>query len=534
MARPRSLLDGPAPLALLGALLVVVLTRAAWLCDDAYITFRVVDNFWHGFGLRWNVAERVQVYTHPLWLLLLIALRPLTGELYYTTVFASLLLSLLAVGIVAASIATSRAAATSCVALLLCSKAFTDYCSSGLENPLLNVLLAAFLAAVLRGAPPALTFAAAGLVCLTRPDALLLIAPALLWAARLTSEPEARATENPASTLASASGSDAARRRWSRRRLARAVALGFAPCAAWALFATVYYGSPTPNTALAKLATGLPRAELLRQGAHYLHNSLVVDPATLPLIALAIAVAAWRRRPGLVAVALGILAHLAYVVWIGGDFMSGRFLAAPALCAVAILARGLSPGPQTAAVIVIGALALGVSSHRAPLRAGVDYGVHPRGDAMVDGRGVADERGYYYPFTGLLRVIGQDQIPNHHWALDGRRARLSGPRVVQRTAVGFFACLAGPEVHVVDPYALTDPLLARLPLDRSQGWRVGHYPRALPKGYLETLRSGRNRIADPRIAALWDDVARATRGPLWARGRWESLIRLNLPGRAQR
>ena len=43
-------------LLLYGCLLLygVVLLRTAWLCDDAYITFRTVDNFINGFGLRWN------------------------------------------------------------------------------------------------------------------------------------------------------------------------------------------------------------------------------------------------------------------------------------------------------------------------------------------------------------------------------------------------------------------------------------------------------------------------------------------------
>lgn len=61
-------------------LLVVVGTFAAftdlflansWVGDDAYITFRGVDNFIHGFGLRWNPVERVQAFTSPLWLLFL-------------------------------------------------------------------------------------------------------------------------------------------------------------------------------------------------------------------------------------------------------------------------------------------------------------------------------------------------------------------------------------------------------------------------------------------------------------------------------
>ena len=57
------------------ALLVV---RTAWLSDDAYITFRTVMNAIGGYGLRWNVADRVQTYTHPLWMGVLVALRAVT------------------------------------------------------------------------------------------------------------------------------------------------------------------------------------------------------------------------------------------------------------------------------------------------------------------------------------------------------------------------------------------------------------------------------------------------------------------------
>ena len=49
------------------ALFVVVLLRTAWLSEDAYFTFRSVENWVYGYGARWNVGERVQVYTHPLW-----------------------------------------------------------------------------------------------------------------------------------------------------------------------------------------------------------------------------------------------------------------------------------------------------------------------------------------------------------------------------------------------------------------------------------------------------------------------------------
>jgi arabinofuranosyltransferase len=55
------------------ALLVcaLVLFRHAWVSDDAFITLRTVRNLLQGDGLRWNLNERVQGYTHPLWMFLL-------------------------------------------------------------------------------------------------------------------------------------------------------------------------------------------------------------------------------------------------------------------------------------------------------------------------------------------------------------------------------------------------------------------------------------------------------------------------------
>src|ERR1700756_4952216 len=65
-------------------LFAIELLRTAWLCDDAYITLRTVDNLVSGYGLRWNVAERVQTYTHPLWMLALTLPYALTREPYFT------------------------------------------------------------------------------------------------------------------------------------------------------------------------------------------------------------------------------------------------------------------------------------------------------------------------------------------------------------------------------------------------------------------------------------------------------------------
>jgi len=87
-----------AVVAALVALLIVF--RTAWVSDDAFITFRTIDNILHGFGPRWNVDERVQTFTHPLWLLLLTPFVAITGNPYLSSIGVSLALTALTFGLV--------------------------------------------------------------------------------------------------------------------------------------------------------------------------------------------------------------------------------------------------------------------------------------------------------------------------------------------------------------------------------------------------------------------------------------------------
>src|SRR5512145_1366375 len=80
------------------ALYATFVIRTSWVSDDAFITLRVVDNAVHGFGPRWNVDERVQAFTHPLWFLVLTAAYAVTREPYLTTTVLCWLASLLAIG----------------------------------------------------------------------------------------------------------------------------------------------------------------------------------------------------------------------------------------------------------------------------------------------------------------------------------------------------------------------------------------------------------------------------------------------------
>ena len=168
-------------------LFAVVLVRTAWVSDDAYITFRTVDNFLAGYGLRWNVGERVQTYTHPLWMFLVSGATAVLREPYYASLALAFVCTMLALTLFARRVASSVPIAMVGLTILLFSQAFVDFSTSGLENPLVHLLLIAFVlkywsfdssawdVGVLAGI--------AGLVMLTRLDAGLIVLPALCEAA---------------------------------------------------------------------------------------------------------------------------------------------------------------------------------------------------------------------------------------------------------------------------------------------------------------------------------------------------------------
>jgi arabinofuranosyltransferase len=118
------------------AVCAFVLLRHAWISDDAFITLRTVRNLVEGEGLRWNLHERVQGFTHPLWMFLLAFAYSLTHEPMAAGLLLSLGLSLATLYLVAFRLRLPAPAALLAMAGLVSSKSFVDYSTSGLENPL--------------------------------------------------------------------------------------------------------------------------------------------------------------------------------------------------------------------------------------------------------------------------------------------------------------------------------------------------------------------------------------------------------------
>ena len=389
--------------------------------------------------------------------------------------------------------------AAAAVLLLAVSQTFVDYATSGLETPLTYLLVAGFLAAYWRkegtAVAPLGCFALGAALALNRLDAVVLVAPALGHVLYV-------------------------RRDWWRIAI-----LGFAPLVAWEVFSIVDDGFPVPNTAYAKLGTGIPQPELTVQGLAYLSNSWRVVSCRPH--------GHWRRhRTGDVACPRGDRDHRRRA---GASpqlrrprrrGLHERALLAPALiAAVGVLVQHPVTRVQRGAVA---AMMLVMVVIRAP-DAGARVQSQPEVrtlDALIDQAGIADERFYYYSDTGLLAALRRHAAPHHGWELKGRQMAAFGVQVVSRDTVGFFGYGAGPSVHVVDVLALCDPLLARLPARRP--WRIGHFHRNLPAGYMDTLTGEQAGLSDPGLNEYYAALRLVTRGPLWSRERWAAIVRLNL------
>lgn len=478
----------------------------AWLGDDAYITFRVVWNFLHGHGLTFNPGERVQAYTHPLWMIVLSAAHVLTREFFFTALAVSYAFSLAAILVVMRS-AGRLAGGAVAFACLASSKAFVDYTSSGLENPLTYLLLALFYRRLCGVTTMPLADVQlrrfgllAALAFVNRMDSVLLFAIPLAWLAL---------------------------RAWRRtdERL-RPLALAFlVPVAAWTLFATIYYGFPLPNTYYAKVATGIPASLLYRQGFAYLLNSFAHDPVTLGTIGIAAALSLRRPLPVQLGAASCLL-YVAFTVSVGGDFMSGRFFAAPFLIAVMLLieaTRGLQHVPRAAAAALV---AYNVLIPLVPVKTTSAYDA---GWPWRSQNGIKDERGHYHRITNVFFYSPFRELPDHTWIREGRSFRESPQKVTVQGSIGFYGLMAGPEKHLVDRNALSDPLLARMPVSRHLYFEfyAGHYFRDIPDGYLESIERGGNHLADLYVREYYEHLRSVVAGPIFSASRLGSIWYLN-------
>jgi hypothetical protein len=264
--------------------------------DDAYISFRYIDRLLQGQGFTFNDGERVEGFSHPLWIFLVAGGTWLTGLSVPDIARAlGLACSLATIACLFASrraLASGNQIAAAAILLLLAFPGFHVYATAGLETPLLMFLLTlGTVASLKKREPTTLASLSFGCAAITRPEGLLY---GLFWLGR-------------------------------RVRAFRQVAILLFPFAAYQVFRVAYFEAWLPNTFRAKL----PGTWGTAFGWQYLGQAVTAVGWPFLLGALRFRGPAGVEdfRTVLRAAAGTILAGILFVVYAWGDWMPfSRFL----------------------------------------------------------------------------------------------------------------------------------------------------------------------------------------------------------------
>jgi arabinofuranosyltransferase len=487
------------------ALLIGRIIECSWIEEDAYVSFRIVDNFIHGYGLRWNPNERVLATTHPLWMLLHIPLYALTDNIVFTTFILSAVFLIGTLYVVWHTFPDNplRQAALFIIPVFA-SPTLNLYATSGQEPVFINFLFVCF-GWVLIKKPNRywlLLSLFTALSAWARLDTIIFYAP--IWLYFIVTQYK--------------------HLRW------REVIVGGLPLAGWLLFSLFYYGFLFPNTAPAKLATGLPLKSYVHSGLAYTLDFILADiwTATILLAGFVFFPIAWIRNrkqtDGAIAACLsfGCLLYCLYVIRIGGYQLGLRMSGLTAMAGIWLWLWRFPRKPDIT-YFVLACYAMLANFIIAP---------------------TADER-FKFDFiaTSNIRSLFGDPI-----LLTGAEGVIYNTMFVinadlrfrpnflpdQKTtyevswAIGRVNFSSGPNVMAIDPIGLSDPLISRLPsINRHWRW-VGHNIRSIPKGYLEAFKSGDTSKMYPSLAQYYDKLFLITRGDLWDMERLKTLILFNL------
>lgn len=477
----------------------IELMRTAWITDDAIITLRTVLNFINGYGAVFNIGERVQAYTHPLWFLLISIVSIVIKNVFIATLFLCFITTLCTLFIWFNKLATNILASLIAMEVLIFSKAFVDFSTSGLENPLSHLLLVIAIIFVLKlkeNYQP-LTWYSYLSVCsciyLTRPDLVLIFVPltvAIFIQYRI-----------------------------NYKSLLKVCFLAVIPTIVWSLFAVLYYGTPFPNTAYAKLGAGIGVGERIHQGIVYFLVSFRQDPITLSFILLGMLCSITQAKYYKL-LTLGVMLYLCYIVSIGGDFMAGRFFTIPLLICLILITITHLPN-LVYIILALLACKIGLDNSQNTLFSNKNYQ-----NSTISKSGIADERGIYFQSLGLISN-NQSII---HWNVP--KWQMSSVRKVKVACglLGIEGLKGGPDLYIIDQCALSDPLLARLPAKSLNNWRIGHLYRQLPDGYFESVVTQKNLVVDPEIKELYSRIKLITQGELFSFSRLRAIFDMNIKG----
>ncbi|WP_180013438.1 hypothetical protein [Acinetobacter sp. YH16031] len=471
---------------------------SAWVADDAYITFRTIENFHNGYGLRWNIDERVQSYTHPLWMLNLLIGKYIIDDLYYLVIILGFSYTLLTLYILYQLTKHHLSLFILTNLIFFSSKAVLDFSSSGLENSLSYFLISLFFYLVIKLKEQqyfylylSLTLSA---MFLNRMDLIITFLPLALYFFFYVP--------------------------YQKNKLRTSIVMGligFIPVIIWSSFSIYYYGSFFANSVIAKTNLGLPSTQLQIQGLKYLYANLIYDPFTSIFIYSILIYTIFSKKIFNKLLGIGLFLYLIYLINIGADYMYGRFLTtAFVTCLFIVVINNKKILNRLFPLLII----LSIFNL-------YQYTLKDIKKFEINSTNFTDERAFYYKTTGLLLVVKNKNLPiSDHFdeTLTLFNEPISKPTILYTMGFnGYIMSKTYPEKHIVDLLALTDSFSAAHPMSYGY-WRIGHFYRAVNAEYLTSIEHKINAITLPEDRYVLDQVWLMSRAPLTDKKRLDAIL----------
>jgi arabinofuranosyltransferase len=469
-----------------------------WITEDAFITFRVVENIFLGHGPVFNPGIRVEAYTHPLWLFILCILRLMGADFFHMAAAATgIVFSVSGMLFVYWTLyrswscrqpknRMSKKKLWPAGALVVSSiPVFWDFASSGLEGGLSFLWLGGafyFLMESRTGNKTKRTAFWLSLGIMIRPDFAVFFFFFSLCFGFFMIYHKMKVFE-----------------------LSQLIVLLVLIPLIYQIFRMGYFASLVPNTALAKEGFQTNWS----QGFLYFRDLLGTYHLWVPFFLIGGSVLTrFLHKPGPtkysregILKAVFLLAgtvHILSIVRLGGDFMHGRMLL-PGIFAVLVpffmISRSIS---SKKSAIWQGGMVFWAFLSILFFVPDYAYNIGPHG--------IADERLWYVHRSNCQRPVTLEDYGSHSYFRIGEKMnqhiKKRGAKAVYWSHIGIAPAVLPESVIVIDPLGLNDHISGRMELDKKG--RPGHDKIAPPVWFQVRYPSDQGIIIRPQLNGKLD------------------------------
>lgn len=285
---------------------------------------------------------------------------------------------------------------------------------------------------------------------------------------------------------------------------------------------------------------------VIKQIINYLYVVSIKDSVTMLSILMSVGLAIYLFSRHALLYLASILIYFIYLLFTGGDFMGTRFLGIPFVLSIIFFLYFIKHKPLEKVHLTYFMVILIFFYNFFNKESTWKYFVYHRAHKYASGymmdphifnlnqaksKIFLDKIFYFKPSNILFYSYIGFPFGKYLYIDHVGQCRACGEENKQTLHItfgGMNGVCMGSKHTLIDGLALTEPLLARLPVEISEtGFGVAHIWHDFPDGLILSYQKNQNLLTDKALAKYYDKVLMITRGDLFTWQRWEYIWQLN-------